>query len=289
MRWVVSATEAVALIEAGALVLDVRPARLRWWDPAPGAVPTSPALLAEPELPNAGRLLADDAELGRRLQALGVRNDTAVVVLGDPNHGWAEDGRLVWSLRALGHERTVLVDGGFPAMHAAGLPVIRPPVQPGDFTVTRRADHVIGAAEVRALLDGPAVILDVREPAEYAGTEGHGERRLGHVPGARSLPWRDLLAADGTLLPEPLLRARLAAVGVPPDSEVVAYCTGRRPFRLGDHRAQRPRDSCPQLCRVDVGVGRRRSGRASAGPGALTSAEAGSQPNTLRPPYECER
>ena len=90
-------------------------------------------------------------------------------------------------------------------MRTAGLPVIGPPVQPGDFTVARRADHVIGAAEVRALLDGPAVILDVCEPAEYAGTEGHGERRLGHVPGARSLPWRDLLAADGTLLPEPLL------------------------------------------------------------------------------------
>ena len=40
------------------------------------------------------------------------------------------------------------------------------------------------------------------------------------------MPWRDLLAADGTLLPEPLLRARLAAAGVRRDSEVVAYCTG---------------------------------------------------------------
>jgi apolipoprotein D and lipocalin family protein len=52
------------------------------------------------------------------------------------------------------------------------------------------------------------IILDVRNPEEFAA---------GHVPGARNVPYRDIVANPA------------AAVGLPADTELVLYCgTGRR-------------------------------------------------------------
>jgi thiosulfate/3-mercaptopyruvate sulfurtransferase len=225
--WVVSPAEARTMISAGALVLDARAERLRWWSPVAGAVPVPWRRFTEPDAPRQGRLLADDAELSRRLQALGVRLAVPVVVLGDPLRGWAEDGRIVWMLRALGHRQAVVVDGGLPALAAVGLPEIAAPAGPGDFVVARRPELEITREELRDRLGGTdLVVLDAREPREYAGQSPYGESRGGHLPGARSLPHRSLLSEDGTLLPADELRARLAALGIGPGTEVVAYCTG---------------------------------------------------------------
>ena len=74
-----------------------------------------------------------------------------------------------------------------------------------------------GADSARAAGAGPG----------YAGAEVPVEMLPGRTCRAPvSLPWRDLLAAVGKLLPGPLLRARLAAAGVRPDRAVVACCTG---------------------------------------------------------------
>jgi thiosulfate/3-mercaptopyruvate sulfurtransferase len=48
--------------------------------------------------------------------------------------------------------------------------------------------------------------------------------RGGHVPGARSLPYDQLLAPDQTLLPPEALRARFAAAGAGPGTAVVTSC-----------------------------------------------------------------
>jgi thiosulfate/3-mercaptopyruvate sulfurtransferase len=226
-EWIVPPAEARALIGRRALVLDARDDELKAADPAPGAVPVTWPQFSEPDLPTKGRLLADDAELGRRLRAVGVRSDTPVVVLADPLKGWGEDGRIAWMLRALGHDAAVAVDGGLPALRAAGLPAIAAPSLPGDFVVRRRADLVVTREELRAGLGRPGlVVLDTREPREFAGETPYGESRGGHVPGARHVWYKDLLAPDGGLLPPERLRARLAELGVTEDAEVVSYCTG---------------------------------------------------------------
>ena len=227
-EWVVPAAQARSLIAAGsALVLDARSDNLKEATAVPGAVPVLWQQFAEPELPIKGRLLADDAELIRRLQAAGVRAATPVVVLADPIQGWGEDGRIVWMLRAVGHDRAVAVDGGLPALQAAGLPPIAVPAGPGDFVMARRADLAITREELKGLLGRrDVVILDAREPREYAGETPYGETRGGHVPGARALYYKDLLAPDGTLLPPSQLHAKLAALGIGADTEVVSYCTG---------------------------------------------------------------
>lgn len=223
--WIIPASRARALLADGALLFDARARRQRRSRPLPGAVAVGWPMFTEPHRPHRGKLLSDDSVLTERLRTLGVSDAKAVVVVTDSRDSWGEDGRIVWTLRSLGHDRSFMVDGGVAALLAGG-PVAVAPVVPGDFTVARTGAYGADRDQVRAALGRPGVvILDVREPREYAGETPYGEARGGHLPGARPLFYRDLLARDGTVLPRAALRARLAAVGIGSDTAVIAYCT----------------------------------------------------------------
>lgn len=66
----------------------------------------------------------------------------------------------------------------------------------------------------------------MRPAGRFAGTdpEPRAGLRGGHMPGSRSLPYVELVAADGTLLPPDVLRSRLSAAGVDPTRPIVATC-----------------------------------------------------------------
>lgn len=225
-HWVIEAPEARALIADGALLLDARPADARDAGPLAGAEPVEWTAFTNPDLPDKGKLLDDDAALTERLRDLGVSPDRPVVVVADPKASWGEDGRIVWTLRTLGHDRAFLVDGGVAALLAEG-PVTAAPAGAGTFTVARTDAYGITKEALAAALGDPSVvILDTREDREFAGETPYGETRGGHVPGARHVFYRDLVAADGTVLKGEALRARLSDLGIAGDSTVVSYCTG---------------------------------------------------------------
>jgi thiosulfate/3-mercaptopyruvate sulfurtransferase len=66
----------------------------------------------------------------------------------------------------------------------------------------------------------------MRSAGRFAGTEAEPRAGLrgGHIPGSRNLPFNELVAADGTLLPPDALRRRLAQAGVDPAHPIVATC-----------------------------------------------------------------
>ncbi|MBI1385059.1 MAG: sulfurtransferase [Rhizobiales bacterium] len=223
----VSAAQARILIAAGALVLDARDRLAQWWKPLPGAVSVAWDDFSRSSERAGLGLLADDATLTEAFRALGVSAARPVVVVGDALSGWGEDGRIVWTLRSRGHERAVLVDGGYGALAAGGPFPITAPVATGDWTARTDPSLEATADEVRDALARPdVVVIDTREPREFAGATPYGEARGGHVPGARHLHFKDVLGADGRLLAPEALRGKLAALGVTPDKEVIAYCTG---------------------------------------------------------------
>ena len=90
-------------------------------------------------------MLADDALLQRKLRRVGVSNGRPVVVVGDQKGGWGEEGRVVWMLRTLGHDRAAMVDGGQAALLKAGVEPTKAATTPtaGDFTVKRRRDYEV--------------------------------------------------------------------------------------------------------------------------------------------------
>ncbi len=220
------AGEACRLIADGALVLDAREPELQATERFPGAVPAAWWWFTEADPPFQGCLLRDDAALGARLRGLGVDDGVPVVSVADARGGWGEDGRMAWTLRALGHGRAVAVDGGLAALRAEGLAEVPPATASAGFTVRRRAELVATRAWLKANLERPGlVVLNVRTAEEFAGgATPHGEARGGHLPGARHLLFKDLLRADGTLRPRDRVEASLG-LGDGAD-EVIAYCTG---------------------------------------------------------------
>jgi thiosulfate/3-mercaptopyruvate sulfurtransferase len=226
-QWVIEADEARALLASGALLLDTRGQDLKDAQPLAGAVPVIWQDFTNPDLPNKGQLLADDAVLTEKLRALGVSADVPVIAVADSVKGWGEDGRIVWTLRTLGHEQAFLVNGGVAALLAGGDLAVTPVATPGDFTVARTDAYEVTKEELVTLIDQPDVVIhDTREPREYAGETPYGETRGGHVPGAKHIFYKDLVGADGKILEGDSLKARLADLGVGAETQVVSYCTG---------------------------------------------------------------
>jgi thiosulfate/3-mercaptopyruvate sulfurtransferase len=83
------------------------------------------------------------------------------------------------------------------------------------------------AGAVRRAADrGDEQIVDLRSAGRFAGTEPEPRPGLrgGHIPGSRNLPYTELVAPDGTLLPPASLRRRLAEAGIDPARPVIATC-----------------------------------------------------------------
>ena len=81
--------------------------------------------------------------------------------------------------------------------------------------------------EVRGILkSGAEQIVDARPAARFTGEQPEPRPGLaqGHMPGARNVPFTQLINADGTLRSEAELRAVFAASGVDPARPVVASC-----------------------------------------------------------------
>ncbi len=70
------------------------------------------------------------------------------------------------------------------------------------------------------------LVLDARSAERFHARvpEPRPGLRGGHVPGARNLPFGELLTPQQTLLPPAALRARFAAAGVDERSEVITSC-----------------------------------------------------------------
>ncbi|MEM1348827.1 MAG: rhodanese-like domain-containing protein [Myxococcota bacterium] len=229
LPWVLPAAQAVRILGEGAVVLDARDNATWSADRVDVFTHVTWQMFSQQEEPSRGLLLADDAVLGERVSMAGVAPDRDVLVVGDPVGGWGEDGRIVWMLRTMGHDRVAMVDGGIDSFRAAGAMDVagRAITWPGTFALTRDETWGASFAEVEALVRQPGVtLIDTREAREYAGETPYGEVRGGHVPGAVHLYFKDFLDASGSLLPVAELEAALSARAIKREDTIVSYCTG---------------------------------------------------------------
>jgi thiosulfate/3-mercaptopyruvate sulfurtransferase len=158
--------------------------------------------------------LPDPAALVAALGELGVGSRSQIVVYDEA--GSFAAARAWWVLRWAGLRVRVL-DGGVDAWTAAGLPLTTEPAAPirpvdpapaGSSAATLPTVDIDGAAE--SARDG--LLVDVRAAERFRGEVEPLDPVAGHIPGAVNLPVAQLFAVDGTLPPEPELRAILAPV-----------------------------------------------------------------------------
>ncbi|OQR62477.1 sulfurtransferase [Streptomyces maremycinicus] len=168
--------------------------------------------------------------LAGALARVGVGEGSAVVVYDTGGGIWAA--RLWWMLRAISVPAAVL-DGGLAAWESAGRPLasgdgpvpvpevtpVTPVPRPGVWTDVHEVEAISRGERPGTLVCAlPAGGFDGSVPTRYS--------RRGHIPGSRSLPGRELLDAEGRLLPAADLAARVGAGLDPTDTPVVLYCGG---------------------------------------------------------------
>jgi thiosulfate/3-mercaptopyruvate sulfurtransferase len=156
----------------------------------------------------------------------GVDSATPIVVYDEQSGIRAA--RAFWFLEYFGHPSVRLLDGGFSAWIAAGLPVTQDagPPPTSEWTGTREAHTLATWKEVtNALGRGDAVVLDTRTDGEYTGTTVRA-RRGGAVPGAVHIEWTRNLSPSGDFRPAAELKQMYEQAGVTPDREVITYCQG---------------------------------------------------------------
>jgi thiosulfate/3-mercaptopyruvate sulfurtransferase len=183
----------------------------------PGAVYVDlDADLAGPPGPGGRHPLPEPARFQQAMRRAGVRAGRAVVGYDDGDSTIAA--RLWWNLRYFGHRRVHLLDGGYRAWVAAGLPVSTGEPRPGDAAAGDFAAHgghlpVLDDAGAAALAR-TGILLDARAGERYRGETEPVDQVAGHIPGAVSAPTAANVAADGRFLTPDALRARFAGLGV---------------------------------------------------------------------------
>jgi thiosulfate/3-mercaptopyruvate sulfurtransferase len=165
-------------------------------------------------------------QVARVMGRAGIDAGTDVVAYDD--QGGAVAARLWFVLRAHGHPRVAVLDGGIPKWIAEGRPLESgpppPPPTPRTFVPRFRSESVVTKAEVASGSSG-GPLLDARAPERYRGEVEPIDPRPGHIPGALNAPYALNLTPGPVpvFLPPEDLRTRygdLLSEGASP----VVYC-----------------------------------------------------------------
>jgi thiosulfate/3-mercaptopyruvate sulfurtransferase len=160
------------------------------------------------------------------IQAKGVNAESTVVVYDDISGMRAA--RLFWFLEFFGHNDVHMLDGGFTAWQAAGLPSTHLAIipKPGNFKMQPRRELLATVEDVQDRLHkSSTVIVDTRTDAEYTGQMVRAARG-GAIPGSVHLEWTRNLDDRGFFKGAEDLVRLYADHGIGPEKEVIPHCHG---------------------------------------------------------------
>jgi thiosulfate/3-mercaptopyruvate sulfurtransferase len=208
-------------IPDGVVILDARPAALFLESHIPGARLVdfvSPKYLIR----SASDLKEFHASLEQIFSAAGLVSSARVVVYDSGPENRAA--RTAWALEYAGCEVSLL-QGGFPAWLAAGMPVLSEPenIMPSVFKVHPRPELLATADEIKAKLEaGEMLVLDARDSLEFHGEKiPAGANRGGHIPGAKHFEWLHVMTPTGFKAGAEL---DAALESIPKDREIAVHC-----------------------------------------------------------------
>jgi thiosulfate/3-mercaptopyruvate sulfurtransferase len=174
-------------------------------------------------------MLPDKARLEALIGDLGIDEDSHVVVVAAGVHvlDFGAAARVYWTLKAAGHQRVSILDGGFAAWRADPSNPIESGVKrpaPKIFTVALDGRLIASAEEVEgASKSGGVTLLDARPASFFAGKEkAPAAKAYGHIPGAVNLDSAIFYDRSSNRLRP---KAELAAIAASlPQAPVVSYC-----------------------------------------------------------------
>jgi thiosulfate/3-mercaptopyruvate sulfurtransferase len=175
------------------------------------------------ELPH---MLPGPDQFGAAAGDLGIsEKDTIVVYDGT---GLYSAPRVWWTFRIFGARNVYILDGGLPAWKAEGRPTeagaVKRPKKRFDAEMDTGAVAMLSDVQM-ALNDESAQVVDARSAGRFAGREPEPRAglRSGHMPGAFSVPFTEIVENGRLASPERIAQACKKA-GVDIDQPVITSC-----------------------------------------------------------------
>jgi len=169
----------------------------------------------------------DKARLTKKLESLGITNDSFVVAYSDIFKGPGAGGRAVWQMKMAGLKNVRLLYGGLKVWKRSGYKLSKETVKPvpanglvlQDYNETYRSEQKYIFENLKSLK-----LVDVRSFKEFTGEDTHrGEARGGHIKGSKWLEWKDLLNEDSTPRSPKQIKRLLAEKGIMPMDDFILY------------------------------------------------------------------
>ncbi len=148
------------------------------------------------------------ASFEQTLSRLGITPQSHVVIYDD-KYGSIASARFWWMLKAIGHEKVQVLNGGLQAAENAGIGLNDQPVTiyPNYYGKISKWNLPLTAIDevVQEANDPTKIIIDVREAGRYRGEFEPIDLIAGHIPGAINIPYSENLDENGLFLsPEKL-------------------------------------------------------------------------------------
>ena len=171
-------------------------------------------------------MLPGPDQFGRQVGALGIgENDTIVVY---DSIGLYSAPRVWWTFRIFGAKNVFILAGGLAAWKAEGRKLEADAVKrtPRQFNAVMDTGAVAMVADVQmALGDENVQVVDARSAGRFAGKdpEPRPGLRSGHMPGARNVPFTEIVENGRLAAPERIKQA-FEKAGVDLDKPIITSC-----------------------------------------------------------------
>lgn len=157
---------------------------------------------------------------GKEVGQLGIGLDSPVVVYGS---SLTDTARIWWTLKYLGVPNVTILDGGWSLWVKEKHPTDTslPGVDSVMFEPKFQADRLEEIDSLKKSLNsGKVTVVDTRSKDEFTGKEVRGKRG-GHIPGAKHLEWKELVAEDGRFKSPEQLKELFQQRGIQPEQTAV--------------------------------------------------------------------
>ena len=157
---------------------------------------------------------------------------TSHVVIYDDKNGSNAAARFWWMLKAMGHEKVQVLNGGIQAAEKIGFPLSSKNELIQKAEIYKVNDWKLPIAEIDEVEKNSQnedyLVIDVRENSRYSGENEPIDLIAGHIPGAINVPLAENLDENGLFLAPTMLKNKYEKLfgKVKPENRIIHCGSG---------------------------------------------------------------
>ena len=162
------------------------------------------------------------------LSTLGISPESHVIIYDDKN-GANAAARFWWMLKAIGHKKVQVLNGGFQEAEKLKFPINSNKVNPNKITsyiIDKWQLPTVSLKQIEeATITKTSTIIDVRETTRYKGEHEPIDLIAGHIPTALNIPFIENLNENGLFLsPEELKNNYERITETSKGKDIIVHC-----------------------------------------------------------------